>query len=419
MRSSDRELGELRKDRSDLENHYIDELVSGRVSRRQFLRRGSAIGMSAPLLGAILAACGSSTPSGSTTPPAGKPKTGGTLRVAISTPAGAINPLTVSDAGGLCMLNQTGEFLIFDNNLKLSLEPMLALSWSPNSDGSVWTFKLRTGRHVQQRGTDDGRRRRLHLPAAIEPQERLQRPLDVHGRSDACRGSRRSTPPRSNSTSRLPTGTSPTSSPRITTTRSSFPTGTDFSSWQHTFVGTGAFKLGSYSQGQGATFVPNPDYWGPKALLSGTAVQVLLEPAAPDPGPPGGRRRCDRPVRARRSDVASEQLVLQGHQAQGGQPPRALDAQRPGALHRPARAPGGGVHAGPAGDGLGAAPGLRQRGQRLPVRTSVPVHGHVGRPAHAGHRQGQALLAAAGHSSGFSRHDGHRAVRGDPGSSPR
>ena len=43
------------------------------------------------------------------------------------------------------MLNQTGEFLIFDSNLKLALQPMLALSWSPNSDGTVWTFKLRPG----------------------------------------------------------------------------------------------------------------------------------------------------------------------------------------------------------------------------------------------------------------------------------
>ena len=39
---------------------------------------------------------------------------GGTLRIASVTPTAAINPLTVSDAGGLTMLNQTGEFLIFD-----------------------------------------------------------------------------------------------------------------------------------------------------------------------------------------------------------------------------------------------------------------------------------------------------------------
>ena len=142
------ELDRLRGGRSELENHYIDELVSGRLSRRDFLRRGSAIGMSVPLLGAILAACGSSSSSSSSTPGAasgGTPKKGGTLRVASTTPAAAVNPLTVADAGGLCMLNQTGEFLIFDSNLKLALQPMLALSWTPNADGSVWTFKLRPG----------------------------------------------------------------------------------------------------------------------------------------------------------------------------------------------------------------------------------------------------------------------------------
>ena len=70
---------------------------------------------------------------------------GGTLKLASQAPAGAINPLTVSDAGGLCMLAQCGEFLTFDNNMLLQLQPMLATSWKPNSDGSVWTFSLRPG----------------------------------------------------------------------------------------------------------------------------------------------------------------------------------------------------------------------------------------------------------------------------------
>ena len=52
------ELDRFRSGRTELENHYIDELASGNISRRDFLRNGSMIGMSAPLLGAILAACG-------------------------------------------------------------------------------------------------------------------------------------------------------------------------------------------------------------------------------------------------------------------------------------------------------------------------------------------------------------------------
>src|SRR6185437_434445 len=131
MRRSNSDLDRLREGRSELENHYIDELVAGNVSRRDFLRRGSTIGMSLPLLGAILAACGSSSSKsaagGSSNPSGGTPTKGGTLRVAGVTPAAAVNPLTVADAGGLLMLNQTGEFLIFDSNLKLALQPMLAL----------------------------------------------------------------------------------------------------------------------------------------------------------------------------------------------------------------------------------------------------------------------------------------------------
>ncbi len=50
--------------------------------------------------------------------------------MATQAPSAAVNPLTVADSGGLAMLNQTGEFLAFDNNLKLTLEPMLAVSWT-------------------------------------------------------------------------------------------------------------------------------------------------------------------------------------------------------------------------------------------------------------------------------------------------
>ena len=97
--------------------------------------------MSMPLLAAVVSACGSSSKKTGTT--AGKP--GGNLRVATQAPSAAVNPLTVADAGGLAMLNQTGEFLIFDDNQKLALQPMLALKWTPNKDGSVWTFTLRDG----------------------------------------------------------------------------------------------------------------------------------------------------------------------------------------------------------------------------------------------------------------------------------
>jgi peptide/nickel transport system substrate-binding protein len=274
MRGGNDELDRLRSERTELENHYIDELVSGHMDRRDFLRRGSMIGMSTGLLGAILAACGGSsstttaTGSGSgATPSSGKK--GGTLRVAGVTPTGAVNPLTLFDAGGLLMLNQTGEFLIFDSTLKLALQPMLALSWKPNADGSVWTFTLRpnvTFHNGKQMTADD----------VVYTFKQLSDPKVASNALSAFTGVL--TPDgvkKVNATSvefhlESPNGNFPYLVSSDNYNAIIVPDGTDFGKWQKTFVGTGAFKLGSYTQGSGATFVPNPSYWGTKPLLSGT-----------------------------------------------------------------------------------------------------------------------------------------------------
>ncbi len=42
------------------------------------------------------------------------------------------------------MLGQAGDYLCFSNQ-HLTLQPMLATSWSPNSTADVWTFKIRQG----------------------------------------------------------------------------------------------------------------------------------------------------------------------------------------------------------------------------------------------------------------------------------
>jgi len=130
----------IRRTRSELENHVIDEFLARHISRRELLRAGSVLGMSLPLL-SFIAACGSSTPTGGTS--AGVKK-GGKIAIAQVTPGHAIDPLKVGDQGGLSLLGQMGEFLSFASN-DLKLEPRLAESWSSNSDGSIWTFKIRQG----------------------------------------------------------------------------------------------------------------------------------------------------------------------------------------------------------------------------------------------------------------------------------
>ncbi len=275
------ELDRLREGRNELENHYIDELVAGRVSRRDFLRRGSMIGMSAPLLGAIVAACGGSSGgsgSPSTSSSTTKPKSGGTLRVAISQPAAAVNPLTVADAGGLCMLNQTGEFLIFDSNEKLALQPMLATSWTHNGDGTIWTFKLRTGVTFHNGAS-------MTADDVVYTFQQLADPKNA-----------------SNALSTFTGVLTPAGVKKVDASTVAFhleaangnfpylvssdnynaiivPKGTDYGKWQSTFMGTGAFKLSSYTQGVGAAFVANPNYWGTKALLAGTNFKFYTSQA--------------------------------------------------------------------------------------------------------------------------------------------
>ena len=44
------------------------------------------------------------------------------------------------------------------------------------------------------------------------------------------------------------------------------PNGTDYSKWDKTFIGTGPFTMNSYQPKIGATFLPNPNWWGGKVL---------------------------------------------------------------------------------------------------------------------------------------------------------
>ncbi|MGH2915950.1 MAG: ABC transporter substrate-binding protein [Solirubrobacteraceae bacterium] len=281
MGADQRRLDAIRNDRSELENHYIDELVAGRISRRQFMRRGAVIGMSTGVMGAILAACGgankvatsgsagaASSSSGAAAAPA--PTKGGSLKLATQAPAAAVNPLTVSDAGGLCMLAQSGEFLAFDNNMALALQPMLATKWTPSKGGSVWTFTLRSGV-------------KFHGGAPMTADDvvwTIQQLADAKNASNALSTFEGVLKPEgvikvdaSTVAFHLeaPNGNFPYLVSSDNYNAIIVPKGTDFAKWQQTFIGTGPFTLSKYTQNVGASFAANPDYWGGPPHLDSTA----------------------------------------------------------------------------------------------------------------------------------------------------
>lgn len=91
----------LRRGRSTHENHLIDGLVRGTVSRREFLRYGSVLGLSGPLLRSLTAAIGYS----SSTAQVRAAPAGGTIRVAQIVPAATIDPVKIADSGGITVLS--------------------------------------------------------------------------------------------------------------------------------------------------------------------------------------------------------------------------------------------------------------------------------------------------------------------------
>jgi len=269
MDENQRYIDSVRRSAGPLESRVIDDFVSGRLSRRDFLRRGSIVGISIPVLSAIAAACGganSSSNTGSTTTPTGGGKAGATLKIAGVVPTAAINPLTVEDEGGLTMLCQTGEFLCFDNPSTFLVEPMLATKWTPNSDGSVWVFDLRP--NVMY---NDG----SGPMTADDVVYSFQQQCNPKGKSNALStftgilvpsGVKKLSDTQVQFTLEAPNGNFPWIISSDNYNMIIVPKGTDFTKWQSTFIGTGPFKLVSYQAKVGATFVRNPHWWGGQVL---------------------------------------------------------------------------------------------------------------------------------------------------------
>ena len=267
-------LSRFRRGQGEIANHVIDEFAAGRVSRREFIRRATVVGVSIPVIDAILTACGSSpsssapataSSSGSATA-AGK--AGATINAGIIVPTAEINPLTVADQGGLDMLAQTGEYLTFSDQT-LNLHPVLATSWKSNSAADVWTFNIRQGvkfsdgtpltaadvvyTYKLQTNPKSGGNALSAFGGVLEPSGVVKvDDYTVEFHLEAPNGN-------------FPYLTSSDNYNMII-----LPSGYDPAKWQSTFIGTGPFILKSYTPKVGASFTANPSYWGTKALPAAT-----------------------------------------------------------------------------------------------------------------------------------------------------
>jgi peptide/nickel transport system substrate-binding protein len=251
-------LNRIRRGSTPLENALLDERAAGRIGRRDFIRHGSVIGLSIPLLSALAGLSQRARAAGTHAGAAG-----GTIRVGIPVPAASIDPLTVADTGGVCMLSQTGEHLAISMP-GVGLIPALAESWKPNADGSVWVFTIRSGVrfHSGQAMTA------ADVAATID---RLADPANGSVALSAFAGV-------------LSKGGSRALDARTVEFRLDAPNGNfpylvssdNFSAiilpagyegdFEKNFIGTGAFRLEKLTPMARASFLPNDDYWGGKPL---------------------------------------------------------------------------------------------------------------------------------------------------------
>jgi peptide/nickel transport system substrate-binding protein len=244
----------------EVENALLDELLLGRIDRRVFLRHATRLGIGWPLLGALGAAAGLGFAARGATADGA---TGGTVRAGVAMPHGAIDPILVNDSGSYQLMFQVAEFLCVTQP-DLTLKPVLAESWSHNDDGSVWTFKLRRGVKFH-----DGRPMRAE--DVVASFDRLSDPAGASNALSVFKGllSKGGTRKVDDYTVAF----------HLDTPNGNFPYTVSIDNYnavilpadyrgayESDFMGTGPFRLERYRPREGATFVRNPDYWGPKAL---------------------------------------------------------------------------------------------------------------------------------------------------------
>lgn len=249
--------------------HLVDQVLQGKMTRRQMLVRASVFGFSLTAAGQLLAACGSSGGSSTASPAATgggapAPVMGGSLTGVIPPPIVGLDPVTIYDQGGIVLAQQVAEYLVALNNDN-SLKPQLATKWEPNSDGSEWTFTLRQGVKFNDGSSFEA----ADVVASIE---RVVNPKSGSGALAALQGilSPGGTTAVDNYTVKFALDKPFADFPYLVS-QSSYNTAILSRKYDGNFdkpstaIGTGPFMLKTYNVKQQAVMVKNPNYWGKDA----------------------------------------------------------------------------------------------------------------------------------------------------------
>jgi peptide/nickel transport system substrate-binding protein len=263
--------------RGPIERTLLDEFMDLKYDRRTFIRRATVFGLSAGAIGTVLAMAGCAPSSGG----GGGGKTGGRLRIGIiPPPAHTIEPHTFEDQGALETGSICGEFLIRASQ-GVQLTPELAVSWTPNTDASAWTVKLRSNVKFQSGQTfsaDDviatferlvsktsGSQALSAFQGVLSPGNTTKvDPLTVMFQLDAANAS-------------FPYLLSSTTYQAII-----LPANYQLGTFTSQPQATGGFKITSYTPGVGAKYDRYTGWWGGQTPLDGVDVTYYTDASAAD-----------------------------------------------------------------------------------------------------------------------------------------
>jgi peptide/nickel transport system substrate-binding protein len=276
MRYPEEEINNYRHRAGEAENELIDAYRDGGITRLEFLRRGSVLGMSIPLLGLIAGPAGAAV----ARPALVRKARATTIRIGGDIPDGSLEPPLLQSLGALGYSHMAGEQLVFaDKNAVL--RPRLATSWKPSNGGKTWTFQIRQGVTFHD-GTP------MTVDDVVATFERLLGPNSqaLSSYKGVIGGVRKVGNTAVAFDLEGPNGLFPYLTGQMTYQAiilpKSYQLPTDLSKpgeWTNKMNGTGPFKLQQNRGAAGFTFVANDKYWGGKPAIDTVEMQILEDQA--------------------------------------------------------------------------------------------------------------------------------------------